>query len=71
MTATLRKQDTHPPSYAVLVDGEKIGEVFRTEQEFYPSVIIWYGYLTEYEFPLVCEYTRREAVAELLRVASE
>lgn len=62
----LRKQDTLTPSYAVLVEGEQIGVVFKTQNGMY-SDFIWLPYLEGSEFPSADPtFTRRDAIAELV-----
>lgn len=65
-TVKLSKQVTYPPSYAVIVDGTKAGEVFKVQNGMYAS-FVWLPYPAGSDYPLEAQWTRREAVEQIVK----
>lgn len=61
----LVKQDTFPPSYAVMVDGVLRGEVYKVDRNDYAGHY-WMPYVEGFDVPLPGEWTRREAVEAVI-----
>ena len=66
----LRKLQGLHPGYAVEVNGQQAGEVFKLQNGM-SAGFIWYVYPTGSEFPINPEFTRREAVASLVTLTQK